>query len=313
MDRQAFLLASAALAATSSPMIGAAQTRPSVSIATIANDPLVGPFYAKEQGFFERAGLNATVTAMNNGAAVTAAVASGAVDIGGSNLQSLVLAYKKGVPIQLIAPAGLFNKTSPVAAIIVLKSSPITSAKDLAGKVIAASPLKSLSEFAADVWIDKNGGDSSKVKYIEIPFGEMEAALVQGRVAAASLTEPYFSEAKGTCRVLALPYSAIAPQFLTSAFFTSVAFARAHPDVIEKFAAAMRTTAQWANKNRHQSGDILAAATKLDPKIIASMSRVAYADTLSPALIQPTIDLSFNFKQIDTNYPASEMIFQPSK
>jgi NitT/TauT family transport system substrate-binding protein len=313
MDRQAFLLASAALAASSAPLIASAQTRPSVSIATIANDPLVGPFYAKEQGFFEKAGLNATVSAMNNGAAVTAAVASGAVDIGGSNLQSLVLAYKKGVPIQLIAPAGLFNKTSPVAAIIVLKNSPIATAKDLEGKVVCASPLKSLGEFAVDIWVDKNGGDSSKVKFVEIPFGEMEAALVQGRVAAASLTEPYFSEAKGTCRVLALPYSAIAPQFLTSAFFTSVAFAKAHPDVVEKFAAAMRTTAQWANKNQPQSGAILAAQTKLDPKVIATMSRVAYAETLSTALIQPTIDLSFNFKQIDANYPAAEMIFQPGK
>ena len=306
MDRQAFLLSGAAFAVAASP--AAAQTRPAVTIATIANDPLVGPFYAKQQHFFENAGLDATVSVMNNGAAVIAAVAGGAVDFGGSNLQSLVVAYKKGVPIQLVAPAGIFNKQSPVAAIIVAKSSPIMTAKDLEGKVIAASPLKSLSEYAADIWIDKNGGDSSKVKYVEIPFGEMESALVQGRVAAASLTEPYFSQAKGTCRVLALPYAAIAPQFLTSAFFTSTAFAKAHPDLVAKFASAMRTTAAWANKNQAASGEILGTVAKLDAKTVADMSRVMYAETLTPALIQPTIDLSASFKVIDASYPASDMI-----
>jgi NitT/TauT family transport system substrate-binding protein len=306
MDRQAFFISAAAFAVAASP--AAAQSRPAVTVATIANDPLVGPFYAKQQHFFENAGLDATVSVMNNGAAVIAAVAGGSVDFGGSNLQSLVVAYKKGVPIQLVAPAGVFNKSSPVAAIIVPKNSSIMTAKDLEGKVIAASPLKSLSEFAADIWIDKNGGDSSKVKYVEIPFGEMESALLQGRVAAASLTEPYISQAQGTCRVLALPYSAIAPQFLTSAFFTSVAFARAHPDSVAKFASAMRTTALWANTHQAASGEILGTVAKLDPKTVADMSRVMYAERLTPALIQPTIDLSVTFKVIDAGYPASDMI-----
>lgn len=40
----------------------------------------------------------------------------------------------------------------------------------------------------------------SKVKYVEMSFGKMESALVQGRVAAAALTEPYFSEAKSRRR-----------------------------------------------------------------------------------------------------------------
>jgi NitT/TauT family transport system substrate-binding protein len=165
----------------------------------------------------------------------------------------------------------------------------------------------------SDVWIDKNGGESSSVHYLELPNSEMEAALVAGRVAAAALGEPYFSQAKGTCRILALPLLAIAPQFMTSAFFTSTAFARAHPDIVARFTGAMRTTAAWANKNPQKSGAILAAATRLDPKVIAEMSRVYYADALTPALIQPTIDLAVARKLIDAGYPASDLIYQPGK
>ena len=311
MDRHAFLLASAALAA-SSPLPAAAQIRQSLSIVTVANDPNMGPFYAKDQGFFERAGLDATISLMNNGSVVLSAVTSGSVSIGASNVLSLVVAFKKGVPFVLVAPGGLYNKTSPALAVIVPKTSPVASAKDLEGKVIATNPLRSLGDLSVDAWMDKNGADSSKARFIELPFSEMETALVQGRVAAAALGEPYITQAGGTCRVLAYPYSAIAPQFMTSAFFTSAAFAKEHPDAIERFAAAMRTTAIWANKNQKKSGHILASVTKLDPKVIAEMSRVAYGETLAPALLQPTIDFAVSRKMIDAGFAAADMIFRSS-
>lgn len=310
MDRHTFLLASAAMAAASP---ASAQTRPSVTIGAVMNEATMSPFYAKEEGFFENAGLNATVSVMNNGAVTLSTVLSGAIDIGGSALVSLIVAFKKGAPVQLVAPAGQFNKSSPVLAIIVLKNSPIMSAKDLEGKVIAVNPVKSLPDLATDVWIDKNGGNSSRVRYLELPNSEMEAALVQGRIAAAALGEPYFSEALGTCRVLALPFSAIAPQFPTTAYFTTTTFAKAHPDIINKFAKVMQTTAIWANENQKKAGELLAAFTKLDPTVIAKESRVLYGETLSPASIQPLIDLMASRKMIDSPYPASDMVFQPGK
>ena len=42
----------------------------------------------------------------------------------------------------------------------------------------------------AMAWVDKNGGSSAKVKFIELPFPQMEAALVAGKVDAISVQEP---------------------------------------------------------------------------------------------------------------------------
>jgi NitT/TauT family transport system substrate-binding protein len=307
MNRGAFVFAGVAgVVATRLP--AGAQVRTSLSIATVASDPLALPLYAQQLGFFAKAGLEVTINATMNGAAITSAVASGAVDVGGSNLSTLVLAFKKGVPITVIAPAGIYNAASPVMGIVVPKTSTIVAPKDLEGKIVAVSPLRSISEFGPSEWIDKNGGDSSKVKYVELPFGEMEAAMLQGRVAAAVFTEPYISESKATSRVLGFPYSAIAPQFLTSAFYASAAFVKAHPDTVDRFAAAIRQTAAWANKNQQQSGEILAAMAKLDASIVAKMSRVVYADTLTAAMVQPNIDLLAKFKVID-RFDAKEMIY----
>lgn len=305
MDRQTFLLGSAAVA-VAAPV--AAQSLPAATITTVSSAPLVGPYYAKELGYFERAGLNATVSTMSNGGAIIAGVASGAADIGGSNLTSIVVAYKKGVPIKLIAGAGVFNKLAPSLAVIVPKNSPLHTPKDLEGQVVAASPLRSLGDYSVDIWMDKNGADSSKVRWIEIPFGEMDAALAQGRVAAASLVEPFIAQSKATCRVLGYPFGAIAPQFYVSGFFTSVDFAKAHPDAIDRFVSANRATATWANKNPKKVGEMLATITKLDPGVIAEMSRVIFAETLDPALVQPMIDFAVKFKMIDAGFPASDMI-----
>lgn len=307
MNRRTFVLATAAgVAAARYP--AAAQARTLLSVATVASDPLALPLYAQQLGYFTKAGFDATINDTMNGAAVTAAVASGAIDIGGSNLSTLVLAFKKGVPITVIAPAGIYNANSPVMGIVVPKNSPITTAKDLEGKTVAVSPLRSISEFGPSEWIDKNGGDSSKVKYIELPFGQMEAAMLEGRVAAAVFTEPYISESKATSRLLAFPYSAIAPTFLTSGFFASNAFVKAHRDTVNRFAAVIRQTAAWANKNQPQSGAMLAAMAKLDASVVAKMSRVVYADTLTAAMVQPNIDLLAQFKVID-RFDAKDMIY----
>jgi NitT/TauT family transport system substrate-binding protein len=250
---------------------------------------------------------------MNNGADILAAVMSGAIDVGLSNTMSLVLAFKKGAPLQLVAPSGLFSKSSAAIAIVVLKTATIASAKDLEGKVIGASPIKGFPQLATDAWIDKNGGDPAKVRYVEMPFSEMQPALVSGRIAAALMGEPFTSEAKGACRVLAIPYFALAPQLMTSAYCTSTAFATAHPDLIARFASAMRAAAIWANKNQVKTGTMLAGLTKLEPSVIAEMQRSLYAETLAPALIQPAIDLAYARKVIDAPFPASDMIFHPGK
>jgi hypothetical protein len=55
---------------------------------------------------------------------------------------------------------------------------------------------------------------------------------------------------------------------------------------------------------------VLVSVTKLNPNIIAKMSRVRYADSLNPALIQPIIDVAVRFKIIDASVKAQKMLYQ---
>jgi ABC-type nitrate/sulfonate/bicarbonate transport system substrate-binding protein len=171
------------------------------------------------------------------------------------------------------------------------------------------SPLRAIGEIATSAWIDKNGGDSSTVHYIEVPFPQAPAMLAQGRADAAFCSEPFITQAKATTRVFANPFAVLGEGFLVTAFFAMKPWAQAHADLVARFAAVIRDTADWANKNPDKSAEILAKYSKMDVAIVRDTIRSRFATTLSPAQFQPTIDASAHYKLLDSAFPADQLIF----
>lgn len=286
-----------------------AQGTARIRILSLPVDSGAQAFYAMDREMFARAGLDASVDKLANGGAIIAAVTSGAADVGYSNVFSLEQAFSHGAPITLIAGAGLAAQDAPTALIVVDKSSPIRTGKDLDGKVFGTDGLKTISEFAPRNWVDARGGDSSTVKFTELTFGDSLAALQTHRVDAVMLPEPFLTEDLSSVTVIGDAYATIAKQFLIGAWFTSTAWAQAHPDLVRRFAEVMRESAVWANANHADSATILAKNSRIDPGILGKMHRVRYATTLTPPLVQPTIDVLSKYHAIDAPFPASRMIY----
>jgi ABC-type nitrate/sulfonate/bicarbonate transport system substrate-binding protein len=309
--RSRLLAAALAVAAILSASVHAsAQTFQPLRISTIPFDAGSEAFYAKEQGFFAKQGLDATVNPVGNGPAIAAAVASGAIDIGFSNALSVETAYKRGLPFVFIAAAAVYSSAAPTSVLMVPKDSPAKVAKDLNGKTIAVNGLKNIAEYAPSLWIDKNGGDSSTVKFVEIGPTEIPAALEQHRIDAAFVAEPQIAQAKAASRIFAKAYDLLGDGFMIAGYFTTRQWAEAHPDLVRKFQAAMRETATWANAsaNTDASAEIMAKYAKLDPALVRSSVRAKFGTALSAAAIQPTIDLAAHYKLLDA-FPASELIY----
>jgi NitT/TauT family transport system substrate-binding protein len=291
------------------PQLGNAQEVP-LKIATIPIDTGAEAFYALDQGFYKKAGLDATIDRISNGPAITAAVVGGTDDIGFSNLVSLAIAFKKGVPITLIAPAGMYSSKAPTSTCQVALNSTIKTAKDMNGKIFATNGLKNIGEFGPRAWIDKNGGDSSTVKFVEMPFPDMAGALAQGRIDAALMAEPTMTESKGTSRFLSNCYDGIGSSYMIGAYFATTAWVAAHPDIVRKFQAAMRDTAIWANGNHAATAVILARESKMNPDIAAKMYRAVYPERLEAAAIQPVIDVTAKYGGLPAVFPATDMMYQ---
>jgi NitT/TauT family transport system substrate-binding protein len=301
-------LALAVLVAAGAPRPAPAQSPPApLRVATTPIDIGAQVLWAKDAGFLKRAGVDADITLINNGAAIAAAVASGAVDIGQANLVSLATAHERGLPFVLIAPGGFYTSSEPTTALVVARSSPVKTAKDLIGKTIAVSGIKNITQVGASAWLDQNGADPSKVSWIELPFPQMAPALAAGRVDAAVIAEPELSEATAAnARVLAPVYSAVAQEFLIGAWFARADWVKAHPDQVKRFAAAIAETSRWANAHHAESAQILQKYTK--QSVSPATKRVRWAERLDAAEAQPLIDASAKYTVIKASFPAAEMI-----
>jgi NitT/TauT family transport system substrate-binding protein len=313
LTRSQILRGVAATACTAPAFLRSASAQDApIKIAAVPFDITAQPYYCDQLGFFKKYGLNVVLDSFTtSGAVIASSVASGAMDIGVSNLVSLATAHVNHLPFVIIAPSGLYSYKSPTGSLMVPLTSTIQTGKDLNGKTIASNGLKNINEFATRAWIDKNGGDSATVKFVEIAPPTQGAALAQGRVDAACVSEPYVELIKSSkeARVLSNCYDAIAPTFMTSGFFTTLAWARSHPDAVRKFQQAMRESAVWANANPEKSAVILAEASKVPLDVIRKMYRAAFTETMDPALMQPLIDVTAKYGAI-ARFPIEEMIFR---
>ncbi len=268
---------------------GSAQAPPHLRLITTPTDSGAQAYYADALGLFKKAGLDVEVASLVNGAAVAAAIASGAAEIGQGNVVSLALAHEKGLPFVLIAPAAAYVGGAPTSALIVPNGSSVAGARDLIGKPVGVGGLKDIGSVALDMWLMQQGVDPAQVHDVEIPGAQIGQALERGNVTAAISIEPYLSRSlAGGARMLAPTQRAIGSRFLIGAYFSTAAWAKAHPDLARKVTEVMIDAARWANTNHPRSAELLEQYTKVRPN--ARQVRVTYAETLDPALIQPLLD-----------------------
>ncbi len=285
----------------------AAQTPATIRVGATTNDVAQAVYYADALGYFKKAGLDVQIQTMGSGAAELAAVAGGGIDIGESNVLSLAVAHSRGIPVKFIAPAGEYVSATPTTLLVVEKNSPIRSGKDLNGKTIATSALHDLLQIATAEWVDKNGGDSKTVKFIEMPSPEMAPALVRGTVDAATIPEPSLTVARETTRVLGKPYDAVASRFIIDAWFARNEWIEQNRDVAKRFADAVVEASIWGNKNHAASAKILEQHSKIDPSVIAAMTRATYGQRLSTDNLQPVIALAARYDAIPQAFPATDI------
>jgi NitT/TauT family transport system substrate-binding protein len=295
------VIALALLTGTVRPV--AAQQLTPVHLASVTNDTCSAVLYAIKAGLFRKAGLDVDFQGLTSGAAASAAVVGGSAQFGQSSLVTLIDAHTRGIPFTLVAPSGLITSNVMYAAAIVRKDSPIKSARDLDGKTFAVPALMDLNQIAAMAWIDQNGGDSRTVKFIEMPVSSTIAAIEEGRIDSGQVGTPGLTIALdgGKTRVLAQIFNALGKQFENTVWFTTTGYATAHPDVVAQFAAVMHA-------HHAETQALIAEYLKVDPRILASMTRVEFADYLRARDIQPLIDAAVKYKAIDRTFPAQDII-----
>lgn len=297
-------LAGSAIAA---PGVVAAQSTP-IRLGCYTTDAYAEPFYAQDLGLFTRAGLNVDVSILSNAALNTQLVASDAIDVCLADPIQVAHGLNAGVPMTFFCGGSLYTSQSPTTLLVVSTDSSIATARDFEGQTIAIIGLGSISALAVREWLRQGGANVDRVKLVELPFAAMPAAVQHGTVAGAFLAEPFLSGANGSVRVLAKAYDSIAKAFAIASFFAKRDWVTKNPDLAHKLAAVIYDAARWANTHQSESAEILAKYSKIDPARVHAMTRVTYATALTPAQLQPILDVALRYNQLEKRVDARDII-----
>jgi NitT/TauT family transport system substrate-binding protein len=312
MRRRGFIALAAGFAATARYAGAQAPSMVSLRVASAPDEDVLGALWAQKSGIFRKYGLDVNIQLMNSGAAVGAAVVGGSIDIGKSSLISLISAHMRNIPFVLIAPAGVYNSKAPIVGLLVKKGSPLRTARDLDGKTISVPSLNDQYAIAIKAYMDKHGGDSSSLKFLELPNSAVPQALAEGRIDAASIANPILSEAlaSGNVELIGRTFDAIGPHFIQACYFTTSDYANRNRDVVERFARAIAESGAYCNAHPSETVATLSAFTKVPESVISHMTRTEIGTTLDPKEIQPLIDAAAKYKAISAAFDARAMIFQ---
>ena len=301
MRRKELLLSALALGLAPSAAPAAAP----VGIGVNGDEGMAQAFYAEELGLFKKRGIDVDIMTLRNGAAITAAVASGQIAIGASNVISLAQAKERGVPISLIAAGAVYDAANETEKIVALASGPIRLAKDLNGKVVGTPSLSSTAALATFAWLDKNGGDSNTVQFIEVPQATMGVALAQGRIAAAAMEDPDLNAAGIELRDLGNAYGAVAKSYIITAWFASNDWLTNNGSAARVIADGLSQGGTWAMANRVAAAGVFEKYTK---KKLAQV-REEYGPAIAPGLLQPVFDAATKYKLLPQHLAASDFIW----
>ena len=268
-------------------------------------------FMAMEKGFFKAEGLELETVPLAGGAPIINGVVSGDLQFGWTNVISLYQARTGGFDFKLVAGGATNVKAKHEShAIQVTNNSPVKSAKDLQDKTVAVNTLNNIVHLMAMAWIDNNGGSSSKVKFVEVPFPQMEATLSAGKVDAISVHEPFATAAleKGGVRVLAQPWGDVLPKFLIASWFASEKWLAKNKQTGQAFVRAINRGIEAIQADPEGSRAAMIKWAGLKPELAAKIGLPVFEKTLSEKDLQATIDLTVKYKLIPKGFKAREVI-----
>jgi NitT/TauT family transport system substrate-binding protein len=312
LSRALAILCAAFLLAQTAPSALAQTGLTNIHLSASPVDDVMPVLYAQRAGLFRQAGLTITMDRANSGAAISAAVAGGSVDIGKGNIVSIIAGHARGVQLLLVSPAAIWDPKAPDAALLVGAASNIRTAADLAGKTIGTPALTDLNSMSTMSWMESNKVDPKSVSFVEIPFPALDAALEAGRVQGILQVKPFISDAvdSGKARVLALTYSAVGNRFLESAWFTSADYLAKNKETVAKFQRIVAQASAYTNAHQSETVDLLATWTGIDPARAAKVPRIVTGTTLLARDIQPVIDISAKYNVIPKPFDAREIMVQ---
>jgi NitT/TauT family transport system substrate-binding protein len=284
-----------------------------ITVADTEGIPSLFLTYGVREGYFKQAGLDVEVNAQTGGAASVPSLVSGDVEVVGSNVVSLLVAARQGLPLSVIAAgtSAAQRSANDFSGIVVPKNSEIASPADLAGARIGVNSLENINEVVIANVLEKAGVSLKQVDLVELPFPDMQPALQRGDVDAAFLIEPFLTMAlSDSMKAIARPYTALQPGLQAGAYVVTKQTAASDPELVTAFQEGVRATADAIREDPEAFRKAMPELGDFDPKVAAEISLPVWQGTNDEQSIAILNERSARYGLIDREVELNKLLYQ---
>jgi NitT/TauT family transport system substrate-binding protein len=257
MNRRHFFAALAALTFGAAPL--AAQAAPlKVNIGYVPNSDFLPAYIAKDKGFFEKHGIDATLTKVALSSLVPPSLVSQSLDIGMGTPSGFIQTAIGGLDLVVVAGASRFEKSHPVTSLMVRPAANIKTPADLKGKRLGSAGYLSIIDIVLRKWLIVNGVQPKEVTIVEVPFPQMRDLLANRTIDAATPIEPFVGRitGDGTAVKFADYYYEVANNASGAFWMATRKWVDAHPEAVPAFRAALQEGIDFIKSNESEANAV---------------------------------------------------------
>jgi len=248
---------------------------------------------------FANNGLTISKTSTTSPAQVTPLLLNGQLDIALGDPIGTLIAVSQNVPLVIIGVATTSGTSAAddTTGLLVKDDGAITSAADLNGKKIGVTSIGGSAQMTASAAIDKLGGDSKTVDFVEVPAQSMNSEVDKGTVDAVVSQEPTITQGKSMgLKDLFSPAAETTPSSPLIVYVTTQTYLKDHKDIVNSFTKALTESSSALDKDADLVRSTAKSTYKLtDEQTKAMVLPYFVPTTVSKSKMEDIMDLMIKY------------------
>jgi NitT/TauT family transport system substrate-binding protein len=309
-----------------------APEKTTVNVGAVPAMDSAGFFTALHDGLFTREGLKINYTPAVSSDTAIAQQLKGQLDISAGNYVSYVeYNAEHGSPIEVVAEGSVTQQGAQT--LFTMPSSHINTLSQLKGKLIGVNAPGNIEFLLDEAVLQQNGVNPKSVEFPTgkdpasapfadggaIPFPEMAGLLASGKLAAATLPEPFASEAEqqyGAVPLADLNQGATS-NFPIEGYVVTKQWAQQNPNTLKRFLAALEIGQEISDTDRAAVEQAFEAINgpangNVSAGIAAVMALDTYPIGIDQTRLQRVADVMVQFGALKSQYNVSSMLLPKS-
>ncbi|MGB8266789.1 MAG: ABC transporter substrate-binding protein [Candidatus Velthaea sp.] len=190
ISRSAFIAGTASVALLARGTAALAAPTP-ITLGLVPTSDLLPAILARDEGFFAKHDLDATIQILPVPPTVVGAIRGGSIQFGALTATAFLLANQGGLDFVAVSGAIRETRKSPRTSVVARTGSNIKTAADFVGKHVGVPGISSVLDVMFRYYLVQNKVDIKSVNIVEAPFATMPDMLKSGSLDAACSADPF--------------------------------------------------------------------------------------------------------------------------